>query len=63
MELTSPCKDCDSRQVGCHGSCEEYIEYLAKRRAEWEQIQTEKDKDRWLDSYEVRRAERFRRAH
>lgn len=63
MKIISPCKDCDKRQVGCHGSCEEYTEYLAKRRAEWEQIQTERDKDRRLDSYEVRRAQRFRRAH
>ena len=22
-----PCKDCPNRQVGCHSTCEKYIEY------------------------------------
>lgn len=22
-----PCKDCENRELGCHGKCEEYIEW------------------------------------
>lgn len=25
--IQSPCKDCSSRSVGCHASCESYINY------------------------------------
>ena len=27
----APCKDCERREIGCHGKCEEYNEFLRKR--------------------------------
>ena len=29
----SPCKDCENRQIGCHGSCAAYNEYREKEAA------------------------------
>lgn len=29
----SPCKDCNDRHVGCHGSCEEYLAFDRERKA------------------------------
>lgn len=31
---TCACKDCTDRVMGCHGTCEKYAEFLAKRQAE-----------------------------
>lgn len=28
-----PCRDCEKRQVGCHGKCEAYQHYAAGREA------------------------------
>lgn len=33
-----PCKNCDKRYVGCHGSCEEYKEAKKKNDKEREEI-------------------------
>lgn len=33
--MRSPCKDCEFREVGCHGKCDDYIqysEYIAAQR-------------------------------
>lgn len=33
--MKSPCKDCEFREVGCHGKCDAYIqysEYIAAQR-------------------------------
>lgn len=27
--MTPPCKDCQERQLGCHSTCEKYLEYNA----------------------------------
>lgn len=29
---TGPCKDCEKRAVGCHGSCPEYQKYYKANR-------------------------------
>ena len=63
MRITNPCKECDKRQVGCHGSCEEYKDYIERRRAELERIHAEMDKARRLDSYEIRKARRLGSKH
>lgn len=28
---TAPCKGCEKRQVGCHATCEDYLELHAER--------------------------------
>lgn len=30
MNKYNPCTNCDKRVVGCHGSCEEYLEFSNK---------------------------------
>lgn len=40
--IQPPCKDCPDRTVGCHATCEKYLDFAAER----ERIRTEK----WLDS-------------
>ena len=32
--IDSPCLDCNKREVGCHGKCQEYIDFKAKRLEE-----------------------------
>lgn len=29
--MISPCKDCEDRTVGCHGSCERYKRYTEEQ--------------------------------
>ena len=41
----SPCKDCEKREQGCHGKCQEYIDYRKEcdediERRNKERIQT-----------------------
>lgn len=31
--MAAPCRECPFREVGCHGKCELYREWLAKIRA------------------------------
>ena len=31
---SSPCKDCQDRKVGCHGSCEKYKDFHERLRAD-----------------------------
>ena len=28
--MVAPCKGCEERQIGCHSSCEKYLDYKAK---------------------------------
>lgn len=32
----APCKDCEERFVGCHGTCEKFLEYSKIHQAELE---------------------------
>jgi hypothetical protein len=32
--MTPPCKDCSDRQLGCHGQCERYQAFRAKKERE-----------------------------
>lgn len=32
MSTVSPCKGCNDRQVGCHGSCAAYLSWAKGRR-------------------------------
>lgn len=38
---TSPCKDCDKRFIGCHGSCDDYKVF----RTELDRINQLKEED------------------
>ena len=40
-----PCRNCEDRHIGCHGTCEKYIDWKEKhiesKRKKFEQKQTE----------------------
>lgn len=39
----NPCKDCGKRELGCHGSCEDYSSYRAEfKRVSNDMYQTQK---------------------
>lgn len=45
-----PCKDCNNRTVGCHGSCEKYITAKAAYDAEKELLREAREPDRICNS-------------
>ena len=47
------CKDCQKREVGCHGSCEEYLESKQGRDRLIEQER--QDKKGFIESWEMRK--------
>lgn len=30
--LNAPCKDCDNRNIGCHGHCKKYQDYAVENK-------------------------------
>ena len=43
---TQPCeKNCPNRKIGCHGKCEKYLEWTAKRNRYLEKRYTEVKED------------------
>ena len=34
MRVQAPCKDCSNRELGCHSTCEKYIQYQKDNIAE-----------------------------
>lgn len=40
--MSSPCQECERREIGCHGRCEDYKAWKAKRR----KINDDREKDR-----------------
>ena len=59
---TCPCIDCQSRTIGCHGSCEQYISWNKKRQQEQEKIRQIKEFERTQDEYIAQAAKRMSRA-
>ena len=41
----APCKDCPDRKVGCHSTCEKYLEFRKERDELNETIQKQRDKE------------------
>ena len=42
--MNNPCKDCTRRELKCHATCEEYIEW----KAEWDRVKKIEKTDRHL---------------
>lgn len=55
--ISSPCKDCIKREVGCHSRCTDYIEY----RKSLEDIRKTKQEERRFMSYHIDVVEKMRR--
>jgi hypothetical protein len=47
--MKAPCKDCDAREIGCHGKCEDYKHYKAHKLAEWIYATRNKRKEELAD--------------
>ena len=43
--LKPPCQKCDTRRLGCHGSCPAYLEYKAKATEINTAVRTQKYKE------------------
>lgn len=41
--VKSPCYECRTRQIGCHGSCQAYTSFRAKKDAAIQQRNAEND--------------------
>lgn len=54
MSGKNPCKSCDKRNIGCHASCADYIDWNAARMKEADKIRSEKYKYRNFEGYAAR---------
>lgn len=63
---TCACKGCTDRAVGCHGTCEKYAEFLAKRQAEreerWNRFSVAREQCEYIKSVHQRIERRERRS-
>ena len=50
---TSPCKDCKERHVGCHSTCEKYLEWNKKWVDNKIKISEKKYLMKQIDSHEI----------
>lgn len=60
----SPCKDCESRKVGCHSQCEKYLNFRDEYEKQKKTIRENKDAIMKKESYlidAVRRVKKFRK--
>lgn len=58
----APCRDCTSREVGCHAGCERYKAYAEQRERVWKNRQdfffermTNKSRQQWWLNQQKRR--------
>lgn len=61
MKVIKCCKDCDTRHLGCHAVCEDYLAEKAELDAEREKVFEEKQKLMDSDSCDVRRSIRAKK--
>ena len=55
------CKGCERRHVGCHGTCEDYLQEQEERKRRNDQLFKAKNLDRALTSREFIRMERAKK--
>ena len=61
MKVIKCCKDCETRHLGCHAVCEDYLAEKAELDAEREKVFAEKQKLMDSDSCDVRRSIRAKK--
>ena len=61
MESITVCKDCQDRQIGCHGICERYIRQRQKAEKEKELIRKNRKKEEQLRQRSIEGIKRMRR--
>lgn len=45
MRHDNPCRDCDRREIGCHGRCENYIAWSTERTAQLQKARAGRQAD------------------
>lgn len=63
MLPTNPCKDCEEREVGCHGKCEKYQAYRSDLDQVKQVIRTQKETEAVADGYVVEMRRKLRRLY
>lgn len=59
-----PCKDCPDRELGCHDYCEKYKKVKAKRQADKDRFNEDKNyRDYLRDQRNKRLREKARKKH
>ena len=51
FEYSSPCKNCESRCLKCHSTCEKYIIYRAKLDERNEHIRKQRERESIIPTY------------
>jgi hypothetical protein len=51
MGVGAPCKNCSAREVGCHSTCEDYIEWKYNYNETKKEIDKAKAKERIISDY------------
>lgn len=60
----APCKDCqDDRHIGCHGTCEKYIEWKKRQELHKANIEANRAQGKMLRSVKRDACEKQRRRH
>lgn len=49
----NPCKDCLDRQIGCHSSCEKYLEWNRQHKKDKEELDKKRAYDKQATTYQV----------
>lgn len=60
---TSPCKECEDREAGCHGRCEKYQAYRSDLDQVKQVIRTQKETEAVTDGYVVGMRRKLRRLY
>lgn len=58
-EPLSPCKDCNNRFLGCHSSCERYLDYKSEHDKFKQKVFAAKEEDWALNEVEQKRFEKW----
>ena len=51
--VSSPCKDCMDREVGCHSTCEKYIKYQKEKDEYNKKVRDAKSRENDIVSFKV----------
>jgi hypothetical protein len=57
----APCKDCPDRFVGCHSTCEKYIQYKKEGREEWLKHRDDYIRQREIEEYTIMAKQKSKR--
>ena len=63
MRINSPCKGCLDRCIGCHGTCDKFIEFKKKVDIQNKQISNAKLAYSMHTSHIMEQREKIRRHH